>query len=90
MFLQYNVLSTSSIRKASKKKICAWHGVLRYDNVKNPLFSETAEESDDNKSISKKHYLAFNDNPAYRCSHSSRHNVSCIDNNIYQLGNIYS
>lgn len=29
-------------------------GVARY--VKNPLFSETAEEGDDNKSISGKHY----------------------------------
>lgn len=29
---------------------------LGYDNVKNPLFSETAEESHDNKSISRKHY----------------------------------
>jgi len=55
---QYNIIHCQFANtKASRKKFQEENLCLaRYDYVKKPLFIETAEGNDGNKSISRKHY----------------------------------
>jgi len=52
MFSQHSQLANTKVPAREKFVF----GMTRYDYVKNPLFFETVKESDNNKSISSKHY----------------------------------
>lgn len=78
---------TRNANKGAKRKIWARQGTLRIhyfleQRKRATTINQYLESITDVSHIQRQ--------SAYRCSHSLRHNVSRIDNNICQPGNIYS